>query len=1090
MTDISDKIQQLKNLSGIFTGAGGDRIPPHGTTHTKNGPDPIPSELDGIPVDLDGMSTGETIVLSAGGELVPGAALGSLTDLQTAYDNGGSVTLDAEDLTITLGNSKKLIFKDSGGNAAFTFEDVGADNQITINPDILKLKDSNVTTAIDLSSVGNIEFITTDKSVVGAVNELATAAANYFDKTVDDSDDITEGATNLFLTAAERSAIAGAYIKATDDATDIQMEVGNHDVQHLLDDVVGRGAVGDTGDFAFTDNLDGSCDIAGGDVYLHTTASKGSTGGVFTIPGDTFTLTDGFNNYIYAEYNAGTPRLQATVNPTAIRYVEDKIIVRIVRRDGTTLRDIPFEPGWQSLSTVLTQQFFEAAEGMGDQFAQRLKGDIISTLGTRNPTISSGSYRAGLNRIETPAIDCSAAGTYTQFYGDTGSGWTYNTGQTQLNNTQYYNGAGGLTALNTSRYSVRWVWRLFSVTEMFIQISATNIIDQADAIDSPVPTDLPPLIAQFGQLVGRYIVQQGSDTVLSLPRWESTLSSSGVVTHEATVDKNSEPEFQHYDQSPVAGGTGLSIAESDYFSGGTKAASVKSVGVTLLNTFDAGLTDYDTRNIANDKYLFIGNLTSGVLSKIDRLSGGLIDTATPNIGYRGRIIIDNEIVAFSTTVRVINIETFEYRSFAFISGSVDATGGADINSNGDIYAANVAGNAIYSITKGSGDSYTATTLSPSSAPVAVRHIICDNTYYYIIDLDTSYYIKKYDIATDTLQATSAALPGDPRLFQVIDGNIHLASTSWYKIFDINFSELGSYTHSIGDVRGMYVYDNLMYSIDGTAFTVKIFSLPSLTLTSPRAVDFTQADSFRIAAPVITGIYSAADLIRNGVLQSGALWRDRICTSVVSVETSLPASPVDGALYLIKGGTSAYEGTVAEYISAIGWAIHTPETGAELRYGIYKFVYNYDRWVKRLAFSLTSSVTGTSGTFTMYLGSTGTDLPTLDDGAFWDMDVVLSVKNIGSIAGSGPAHGKWTWRGTIAYSSTDDSAINDSGTLTGYTFSDEITSDSVFSDPTLQLNGSTGAVTISFTLTGATSATYEAIADVSGVVSAGGAFSAV
>ena len=31
MTTVSDKIQEFKNLSGIFTGAGGDRIPPHGT---------------------------------------------------------------------------------------------------------------------------------------------------------------------------------------------------------------------------------------------------------------------------------------------------------------------------------------------------------------------------------------------------------------------------------------------------------------------------------------------------------------------------------------------------------------------------------------------------------------------------------------------------------------------------------------------------------------------------------------------------------------------------------------------------------------------------------------------------------------------------------------------------------------------------------------------------------------------------------------------------------------------------------------------------------------------------------------------------
>jgi hypothetical protein len=171
MTDINDLIQQRKNLSGIFTGAGGDRIPPHGTTHAKNSTDPIPQEIDGFPVDLDGMSTGETIVLDGDGNLVPGAALGSLVSLQTAYDNGGAIVMDDHDLTINVADGYEFKVRDAGGNALIDVSDVSSVATILLSADVLTLKDSNVATPIAIGSVGNVQFNTTDKSIIGSLNE-------------------------------------------------------------------------------------------------------------------------------------------------------------------------------------------------------------------------------------------------------------------------------------------------------------------------------------------------------------------------------------------------------------------------------------------------------------------------------------------------------------------------------------------------------------------------------------------------------------------------------------------------------------------------------------------------------------------------------------------------------------------------------------------------------------------------------------------------------------------------------------------------------------------------------------------------------
>lgn len=922
MTDISDKIQQLKNLSGIFTGAGGDHIPPHGTTHTKNGPDPIPSELDGIPVDLEGMSTGETIVLDANGELVPGAALGSLTDLQTAYDNGGSVTLDGTDFTITLGNAKKLVFKDKDGNAAFTFEDVGADNQITINPDILKLKDSNVTTAIDLSSIGNVQFITTDKSIVGAVNELAAAAVNYFNKLTDDSDDITEGATNLFLTAAERAAIAGAYIKATDDATDIQMEIGNHDVQHLLDDLTGRGVIEG---FSFTDDGGGSCTIGGGDVYLHTTSSKGSTGGVFTVPGDSFALTDNANNFIYAEYNGGSPQLQVTVNPTAIRYVEDKIIVHFIRRDGTTLRKVPFDSGWQSIHTILSQRFFEQAEGEGDTYARRLKGDVISTLGTRNPTISAGVYGAGTNRIETPVIDCTAGGTYTQFYGDSVNGFTYNTGQTQLNNTQYYNGAGGLTALNTSRYSVRWVWRLFSVTELYINISATNIIDLGDAIDSPVPTDVPPLVAQFGQLVGRYIVQQGSNTVTSLPRWTTTLSTSGVITHEATVDKNSEPEFQHYDQSPAAGVTALAVTD-EVITGSNDTVLVKWREPELLTTATASSNFVDI--IPGPKYVLGTRSVSGAMVFDRKTLKELYTTVNTPAFVRGTFISDTEIVYANTNAI--------YRHDIVLDTiiSITATGVA-ANTRALCLSADKtkvflidSANELWSLTLDDN------TVSDIGAIVGFSGIASDiacggDGYLYAIEGPTaggSAYVRKINNTTAAIAASSIALT-------VVASGIYGDSiyVSGTKIFVTNSETATStkYVHVINKATLAFVFKSAAQVTDsrgqltdglligGNITALNVYKLPGLTQKNMGFIE-RSGDGVTSSPSVITPdgktIYVTDSEQIKTVIKCAAVDdapAGFIALDVVDYDGTEIGNAVLGQRYLIAAGSTVYPNCLFE-----------------------------------------------------------------------------------------------------------------------------------------------------------------------------------
>jgi len=172
MTTINDSIQEFRNLSGIYKGAGGDRIPPHGTTHAKDSTDPIPQEIDGVPVDLDGMQVGEIIVLDADGNLVPGDASGTPTTLQTAYNNGQEVLLSVAALIFQMQDGKGFSIKDSSGGVVLSTSQTGSDTTLAAYADNVFLRDSNLSGYITLSEAGNTQLDTTSNSLVGSINEL------------------------------------------------------------------------------------------------------------------------------------------------------------------------------------------------------------------------------------------------------------------------------------------------------------------------------------------------------------------------------------------------------------------------------------------------------------------------------------------------------------------------------------------------------------------------------------------------------------------------------------------------------------------------------------------------------------------------------------------------------------------------------------------------------------------------------------------------------------------------------------------------------------------------------------------------------
>lgn len=178
---------------------------------------------------------------------------------------------------------------------------------------------------------------------------------------------------------------------------------------------------------------------------------------------------------------------------------------------------------------------------------ERASGLMLSGTGTRNIAITAGVLWAELvNRFSVSAFDSSGAGRFTYWYRDGSGGWTAQTSQSQINNTQYDDGDGTLGTLTANRYGVHWVYVVHDsgVHVVFGQGDYTL----ANALASTPPSTLPGLLGAYASFAGRIIIQKSAAAFYQIDSpFTTTLGTGGGVSN-------------HNDLSGLQGG-----AASEYY---------------------------------------------------------------------------------------------------------------------------------------------------------------------------------------------------------------------------------------------------------------------------------------------------------------------------------------------------------------------------------------------------------------------------------------------------------------------------------------------------------------------------------------------
>lgn len=484
----------------------------------------------------------------------------------------------------------------------------------------------------------------------------------------------------------------------------------------------------------------------------------------FQITGSTVStgVTDNAQNFVYAEYNAGSPQF---------------IVTTTERTDFNT--------------NVLLGTFFKAGSDLhinigdshivgnhSDLMNQRLKnvmpfarednnGAVISETGTRNVAVSAGTFWQGLTKFTTAAFDSSAAGTWSYWYDDNAGGFTEVTAQTQNDNLQFDDGSGTLATLGNNNFGVHWVYLEFDGGIHVVY--GLNDGDLQAAQDLAVPINIPDLLAAQTRLIGKIIIEENT-AVFTETLSSFTTDFVGQAGLLNVVD----------DVTPQLGGNldtqTFTVDSRDVSTDGSKldlieaSATADQTGAEIKTAYEAeanAFTDAKNTKLTNIETLADVTDEANVKSSLD---GATITGATVATGDKVLIqdIDDTD-----------NLKTVTAQSIA----DLGAGGGGDVVGPASAVDENL---AVFNLTTGkiikdSGINQSAVTANTAKvtnanhtgdATGATALTIADN----VVSL-----AKMADMATASLLGRNTAATGDPEVLSAITArsllNVEDASTA-------------------------------------------------------------------------------------------------------------------------------------------------------------------------------------------------------------------------------------------------------------------------------------------------------------------------
>lgn len=357
------------------------------------------------------------------------------------------------------------------------------------------------------------------------------------------------------------------------------------DVQDYIDVYGSRGLISGG---EITDNGDGTVNVAAGTAWLRISDTA-----LASLPFVDFgaeanlALTDQQVNYIYVDYNAGTPLVLATINFATIAN-DTRALLAITFRDGNEIHITYLDGLGTDIASKINLHLFQ-------RFGISRTNGLIIGSSNRYITLTPGIIWGGLKDSSSAGFDTDPGGGADTFTGwhtpDSGGSWNKELAQSEVDNLQYNDITSGLVTLTANRYVVGWVWVDFDGENLHYQYGQGDYtLNQAVAAQPPAVT--PPLITGYCFLVGKVIMQKSAATMEAQSHFDLSFSGTSPSDHAAL--SNVTPD-QHHTEDHTARHTDGSDDIQDATSGQKGLATATQI--TKLDGIEAGADVTDTANV-------------------------------------------------------------------------------------------------------------------------------------------------------------------------------------------------------------------------------------------------------------------------------------------------------------------------------------------------------------------------------------------------------------------------------------------------------------------------------------------------------------
>jgi len=274
-------------------------------------------------------------------------------------------------------------------------------------------------------------------------------------------------------------------------------------------------------------------------------------------------LTDDSANYIYVDYNAGTPQILVTTDRTTIKTTNQFTLGRAFRK-GTAVEILNSGINLYNRTRKIHEKWIDTFGGVS------YANGILTTATGLKPAISAGTLYAGSNKISIAAVDCNASGTFTSYYyNPTTSSWVITTGQTSIDAT-YYNKTDtgtGLAELTANRYGIHWLYVCPDGNLYVMYGKGDYTLTQAQEMSAPT-SPIPNYISQWAKLAAKIIVQKAATSLYSITiAWSTQFPVQTPGDHNALagLQGGTPGEYYHLTASQSSDlGSSWSLISSGY----------------------------------------------------------------------------------------------------------------------------------------------------------------------------------------------------------------------------------------------------------------------------------------------------------------------------------------------------------------------------------------------------------------------------------------------------------------------------------------------------------------------------------------------